>query len=304
MDKTEKKAISKRVKQKYIFVYTMLAFALLHFCVFYIYVNLNSFTLGFVDKYSGKWNDFEYFKLFLQDLAAGKDSELLSNLTNTLRYFFINIICQLPVAMFLAYFLYKKIMWHKFFMTVFMMPMIISIVVLAAIYEKLLSDKGLIGVIYKMIMGIENDPLLLSTNGTATVAIMIFSLWTGFGLNLIMFNGAMSRIPESVVESAKLEGVGFWRELFSISLPMIWPTFSVLMLLSVMGVFASTGPIILFTGGKFGTSTIDFWMYANVVVREEYNLASALGMILTLASLPIFFLVMWLKKKLNPDVSY
>ena len=299
----EDKAKSKRIIKKHIFVYSMLAFALIHFCIFYIYVNLNSFTLGFVDKFTGEWNNFAYFKLFMEDLAAGQESELLSNLTNTLRYFFVNIICQLPIAMFLAYFLYKKIMFHKFFMVVFMLPMIISVVVLAAIYDSLLSDEGIVGIIYKLITGSE-EALLLSKNGTATVSIMIFSLWTGFGLNLIMFNGSFSRIPESVVESAKLEGVGFWRELFAISLPMIWPTFSVLMLISVMGVFSSSGPIILFTGGKHGTSTIDFWMYANVVVREEYNMASALGLILTVASLPIFFFVMWLKKKLNPDVSY
>lgn len=137
----------------------------------------------------------------------------------------------------------------------------------------------------------------------------MFCLWTGFGLNLIMFNGSMSRIPESVVESAKLEGVGFWKELFSITVPMIWPTFSMLMLLSVTSVFASTGPIVLFADqADFDIGTIDFWMYKNVAAatgaQKEYNLASALGLILTVASLPIFLFVMWLRKKLDQNVTY
>ena len=48
----EDKAKSKRIIKKHIFVYSMLAFALIHFCIFYVYVNLNSFTLGFVDKHN------------------------------------------------------------------------------------------------------------------------------------------------------------------------------------------------------------------------------------------------------------
>jgi ABC-type sugar transport system permease subunit len=193
------------------------------------------------------------------------------------------------------------------FMVIFMIPMLISTVVLADVYIQALSENGVIGKFYQSVTG--KDTLLLYNSATATPSILIFCLWTGFGLNLIMFNGSMSRIPESVVESAKLEGVGFWKELFSITLPMIWPTFSMLMMLSVTGVFASTGPIVLFANGSdLNISTIDFWMYQNVAAangaNKEYNLAAALGMILTIASLPIFLFVMWLRKKLNPEVTY
>ena len=185
--------------------------------------------------------------------------------------------------------------------------MLLSTVVLASVYMRALDPSGVIGTLYQKITG--SDKILLGHVDTATPSILIFCIWTGFGLNLIMFNGAMSRIPESVVESAKLEGVGFWRELVSITLPMIWPTFSMLMLLSVTAIFSATGPIVLFANqSDLKTSTIDFWMYQNIAAAEgankEYNLASALGLILTIASLPIFLLVMWLRKKLNPDITY
>ena len=305
--KKDDKAISKRNLRKHIFVYVMLAYTLLHFAVFYVYVNFSSFSLAFVDKITGEPNNFENFKFFFDDFAMGEKSVILSNLGNTLKYFLVNTICQLPIAMFLAYFLYKKILGNKIFMVIFMIPMLISTVVLADVYIQALSENGVIGKFYQSVTG--KDTLLLYNSATATPSILIFCLWTGFGLNLIMFNGSMSRIPESVVESAKLEGVGFWKELFSITLPMIWPTFSMLMMLSVTGVFASTGPIVLFANGSdLNISTIDFWMYQNVAAangaNKEYNLAAALGMILTIASLPIFLFVMWLRKKLNPEVTY
>lgn len=306
MDKN-KKALNKRVIQKYLFVYGMLAYTLIHFIVFYIYVNLSSFSLAFVDKITGGWNAFANFKFFFKDFAMGKDSVILANLGNTMKYFLVNTVCQLPIAMLLAYFLYKKILGHKFFMIIFMIPMLISTVVLADIYIQALSKGGVVGIVFQRITGSEKS--LLNNVDTATPSILMFCLWTGFGLNLIMFNGSMSRIPESVVESAKLEGVGFWKELFSITVPMIWPTFSMLMLLSVTSVFASTGPIVLFADqADFDIGTIDFWMYKNVAAatgaQKEYNLASALGLILTVASLPIFLFVMWLRKKLDQNVTY
>ena len=299
-----KKTVTKRTRQKYFFVYSMLAFALAHFALFWIYVNIDSFALAFIDKNTGIWNGLEYFKLFFGDIASGAGSTILSNLGNTLKYFFINTVCQLPLAMFLSYFLYKNILGRGFFMTIFIMPMIISTVVLAAIFQHAVSPTGHIGMLYSAITGAEDDFSLLAHVSTSTPTILLFCVWTGFGLNLIMFNGAMTRIPESVVESARIEGIGFWRELFSITVPMIWPTLSILMLLSVTSVFTASGPIILFTGGKYNTSTIDFWMYVNVVMDKEYNLASALGMILTLASLPIFLFVSWLRKKFPSDVAY
>ena len=296
--------INRRTKNKYIFVYSMLAFALIHFSVFWIYVNLDSFALAFIDRATGVWNNFDYFKWIFSDLSGGADSEILGNLANTLKYFFVNTVCQLPLAMFLAYFLYKKILFRGFFMTIFIIPMIISTVVLAAVYQHSVSEGGHIGMLYGFISGAGEGIDLLGNEATATGSILIFCIWTGFGLNLIMFSGAMTRIPESIVESAKLEGIGFWRELFSITAPMIWPTLSILMLLSVTSVFTASGPIILLTGGHAGTSTIDFWMYVHVVMDKEYNLASALGMVFTIASLPIFLTVSWLRNKFSSDVSY
>ena len=182
----------------------MFAFALAHFTLFWIYVNMDSFALAFIDKNTGVWNNFEYFKIFLKDIVSGAESVLLANLGNTMKYFLINTVCQLPLAMFLSYFLYKSILGRGFFMTVFIMPMIISTVVLAAIYRHAVSPAGHIGMLYAKLTGNEEGFSLLSNVSTATPAILIFCLWTGFGLNLIMFNGAMTRIPESIVESAKL----------------------------------------------------------------------------------------------------
>lgn len=302
--KSETKKANSRTVKKYVFVYTMLAATLLHFIIFYLYVNFSSIILPFVDSQTGEWNDFYYFKMFFEQFKEGFSTGMLSYLANTLKYFVTNTFISLPLSLFCAYFLYKKIMGHNVFSVVFMLPMILSGVVFAAIYENLLTGYGPVGQLIMSITGSTEDPLLLSTKDTATTAMIIYNIWTGFGLNLILFSGGMSRIPNSVVEAGMLDGVGFWRELFQISLPLIWPTFSLILMLGVMNVFGSSGPILLFTKGQFGTTTLDYWMYTTTVHNNQYNMAGAFGMLMTLASLPIFLFVMWLRKKLDSGVQY
>ncbi len=299
-----KQKLSSRTVKKYLFVYSMLAVTLVHFAIFYLYVNFQSFALPFIDKNTGDWNNFFYFKMFFDEFSAGFDSGVLSYLLNTLKYFFVSTFICLPLSLFGAYFLYKKILGSKIFIVIFMLPSIISGVVFAAIYENMLTEYGPVGQIIMKLTGSTTDPLLMSRADTATLMIIIFNIWTGFGLNLILFQGSMARIPASVSEAAMLDGVSFWRELFSITLPIIWPTFSLMLMLNTMNVFGSTGPIILFTKGQFNTTTIDYWMYTTIAIDNQYNRASAFGLILTIASVPIFLLVTWLRKKLDADVQY
>ena len=123
-------------------------------------------------------------------------------------------------------------------------------------------------------------------------------------MNIILFSGAMNRIPESVIEYGKIDGIKPMREMFQIVLPLIAPTFGTIMLLSCINVFGASGPILLFTNGMHETSTIAFWMYEKVIVRQQFGYAAAFGLILTVCSLPIFFLMRWLLKKLPDDIDY
>lgn len=65
-------------------------------------------------------------------------------------------------------------------------------------------------------------------------------------MNIILFSGAMNRIPESVIEYGKIDGAKPMREMFQIVLPMIAPALGTIMLLSCVSVFGASGPILLF----------------------------------------------------------
>ena len=118
----------------------------------------------------------------------------------------------------------------------------------------------------------------------------------------------MSRIPAEVIESAKLDGCGMWRELVSMVLPLMFPTIATVVVFTCTGIFSSSGPVLLMTGGEFETTTIAFWIFNNVRGDSfggvsQYNLVSAAGLFFTVIGVPLILLVRWLLEKV-PPVEY
>lgn len=103
----------------------------------------------------------------------------------------------------------------------------------------------------------------------------------------------MTRIPTEVIESAKIEGCGPFRELIQIILPMIWPTVSTIVVFMFTNIFNTSGPILLFAGGSAGTTTLAFWIFKQIYGdgqiggAGEYNLVSCTGLVFTLIGVPI-----------------
>ncbi len=256
--------------------------------------------MAFKDQNTEEWSVVN-FQIFFNDIMRGKDSEILSNVGNTLIYFAVNLM-MIPLAFILSYFMYKKILGYKLFRFLYMVPMIVSAVVLVSIYKNMLSSSGPVSKVYEWLTG-KTAPFFIYDERYATLTIVLYTIWTGLGMNIILFSGAMSRIPASIIEYASLDGVNPIQEMFRIVLPIVSPTFTTLMLLSCVGVFNASGPILLFTGGMYGTSTISYWMYDRVILNNQYNYASALGLMLTLISLPIFFVVNFLNKHV-PEVEF
>ena len=114
----------------------------------------------------------------------------------------------------------------------------------------------------------------------------------------------MSRIPRDVLEAGLVDGVSPVRELFSLIVPMIWPTISTELITGLAGIFSATGPILLLTNGDFDTMTISFYIFDQVNRYGAYNEASAIGLIYTLVGIPIVLGGRWLCARIQEDVEY
>ena len=114
----------------------------------------------------------------------------------------------------------------------------------------------------------------------------------------------MNRIPSEVIEAARLDGVGAFRELAQIILPMVWPTMTTLLVFTFVGIFTTSGPILMFTEGQWDTYTIAYWIFEQVYSSGRYEYASAVGLIFTLIALPIVLGVKKLMERWQESVDY
>lgn len=285
---------------KHIFCYSLLLVPIIHFIIFWLLVNVNTLLLPFQQEKTGSftWDNFKYIFTLL-----GAGGELQVALLNTLRYYIQHMLTAFVIAPLFAYFLYKNILGSKLFNILFMLPMIVSGIVMISIYKTMVGADGPISVLYEKITG-NSMPFLLYDDSSATATIIAYCIWTGFGMNLILFSGAMVRIPTEIIESVQLDGIGFFKEFFTIELPLIWPTLSITLLVSVNTIFMSTGPILYFTQGMYKTYTIHYWFYANVIVLGNYNKAAALGILLSAAGAPAAIIVAVIRHKFKTDVKY
>ena len=284
-----------------IFVYCLIALPLIEFFTIYVYINIDSFFLAF--QRNGEYAGLQNFKMLWDEICA-PGSTLVIAIRNTFIYFGAGLILFVW-SIFLSYFFYKKILAYKIFRFVLYMPAIISPVVFVALFKNLTSVNGAIGNIIKNFNPDFRMPNLLARSETATWTMVVYVLWMGWTKNMLYLGGSLARIPLEVLESARLDGAGPWAELTKILVPLLLPTLSTLLLLDVVGILGSSGPILLFTKGDYETTTISYWMFTLVynTGENQYVKASAAGICLTLIMFPVVYTMRWLIGKID-SVEY
>ena len=89
----------------------------------------------------------------------------------------------------------------------------------------------------------------------AMFVIILVSLWTTFGLNMIYFLMGLQNIPKSLYECASIDGASPLRQFFSITVPLLSPILQLVLMLSVLGTMKMTDLILVLTNGGPGGTT-------------------------------------------------
>lgn len=294
-------------KNKALFLIPMLIVPIVNFLVFWLYVNFQSILNAFRIEVLGevKYSIVNWQNLF-HDLFSGNPYfPITLYLRNTLIYFATSMVFIMPMSLLLSYFLFKKIFLYKFYRVIFYVPNIISGAVLATLFKLLFNPTagGQISMLISKITG--GAPTnWLDTDTWALPLVLLYSVWTGFSVNLIIFNSAMSRIPESVLEAAEIDGVNMRQEFFRIMMPMIWPTLSTIIVTNVAAMFTSSGAVLVLTNGGHDTASIAYWIWITTRNQESIYYPSTVAMCCTLVSFPLVILVKKLTEKICPDVVY
>lgn len=267
--------------------------------IFYVYCNIESFFMAFQRQGGDGKFTMENFEWFFKQF--GREGGLLKEaFLNTLMWWAIQMFL-IVFGLFTSYFIYKEITGSKIFRIVFLIPGLISSVVMAFMITRMLGAQGFIARWVQKMDGLAQPPDLLRDDRYAMKWLVIKSFPFAIATNMLIWVGTMSRIPDSVIESAKIDGANWLIEMFRIVLPMILPAVGITLCSAVSGLFTANGGEFLYTQGQNGTMTLNTWLYLQIwntsPQSNTYNQVSAVGWIMTLVLAPIILLARhWMNK--------
>ena len=296
-----------------IFIIAMIIYPIVHFLVFWLYVNFNSILMAFQDfnYFEGKENFvwLDNFDWAMNELYRLGREDLKNCIVNSVLLFVSNNFVILPISVFCAYIFYKKLPCGGIFKVIFFLPNIISVVVLTLAFSFMFNTS--FGPVNEDLNFLGLGELIpangwLSSKETAFPMILFYCLWAAIGYNVVLLSGAIGRNPEEVIESGKLDGIGMWRELFVIVIPLIFPTITTLFVTGVTVIFTLfLQPMLLTGGGPYShiSGTIALYIVELVNASDLYK-ASAIGLLFSAVGVPLVLIIKFILEKISPDVEY
>lgn len=286
-------------KDMYIFSWTVMSVQVLLFFVFYVYQNFSSILLAFQDVKTGSFT-LDNFKYVIESVfsSSSENNTILIALKNTTFFFILTLILMVPNVL-ISCALYKKIWGYKAFQIIFFFPTLIGGMVWATCYKNFIAPEGpLFSLLYQAGL-VTEIPELLADSRYALGAVAGMSVWLGLPSGMLLYCGNLARIPKEILEAGELEGITFLQEVIYLMVPLIWPLISTNLLLTFIGFFNSSGNVLLLTGGKYNTTTISYWMYDQVVVGDKYNTPAAMGLIMTVLTIPFALVGKWITDRIE-----
>lgn len=140
-----------------------------------------------------------------------------------------------------------------------------------------------IGILTSYIESIGVQVDWFSDGGQAFTVVVIAAIWKQIGYNIIFMTAAMSNIPDSLTETARIDGVGRIDRLFRVYVPMMSPTLMFLLVINTIYGFFGTFAIIdtMTMGGPAGATNILIYdLYQTAFQSYDFGFASAKSVIL------------------------
>jgi multiple sugar transport system permease protein len=244
-----------------------------------------SLILGFFDwpvigdhSYTGLKN--------YQNLVS--NAEFKTAIINTVIFVVLYVPLNIVISLGLAVWISPKIRPRGLYRTIFFIPVVTPVVANAAIFSLILAPNGLVDSLSQSWFGVQ-APNFLGSTTWAMPAVVLLSIWQGFGYNMLVFSAALDAVPTSLTEAATIDGASAAARFFRIRLPLITPSIFFAVVLTLISSFQVFTQAYVLTGGGPGNATTTMVLYLYEQGFRFFNLgvASAIAWVLFLIILII-----------------
>ncbi|WP_373418796.1 carbohydrate ABC transporter permease [Bacillus velezensis] len=282
------------VSRKRFIPYLFLAPALIFLLFVYIPIIENVFFSLF------EWSSFQPEKTFIglkNYIDLFHDPVFFTALRNNVLYAVISLICQVGGGLILAAVLEDKLLrkWSPFFRTVFFLPVVISMTVIALLFDFIYNPE--IGLLNQLLEAVGLDELTrawLGDENTAMLSVIFVSQWQSVGYIAMLYIVSIQSIPAELYESAQLDGAGKIQKFFHITVPQTKEMSFVAVVMTLTGAFTVFNEPYILTGGGPGNASevLSTFLYKSAFTKDMMGYASAIATVVLLLTLALSLIQM------------
>ena len=255
------------VLPSFIIVAGFMAFPIL-FAVFISFTKTNGLTFDWIwfENYISLFTDPVVHEVFLNNFK-----------------FLISVPLVIFVALVSAILLFEQFKGWKFFRVIFFLPSVLSVVVIGLIFKNAFGYYGSVNQ-FLGLFGMEPKQFFITSNYSIFIIILAL-VWSGFGYQSLLLLAGLTSINPAVFEAAAIDGAGWWRRLWSITLPNIRRVLGFVFIINFIYTFSSLfGFIFVITAGGplYETTTIDYLVYLRAFSSSNLGSGAALAVVLFL----------------------
>lgn len=276
------------------------------YIIIFCYIPMYGIVIAFQDFIPGDsvfgsnaqwvgWANFEYF------FSIPNFKEIFFNTFFLCLFgFLVGFPLPIIVALLLNSLKSKKV--QKTLQTIFYAPHFISLVVLVGMLYVFFGSNGLFNSVVSRLGG-KTYPFFLKEEAFRPLFILSGN-WQDFGWSAIIYLAALAGVDPALHEAAKIDGASRFKRIFSVDLPAILPTISMLLILSI-GNLMSCGyekVLLMQTDGNIGVSQIiSTYVYNMGLVGGDYGVSTAAGLFNSVINVVLLIIANYTSKKFSEN---
>ncbi|MYW69421.1 ABC transporter permease subunit [Streptomyces sp. SID8379] len=197
-----------------------------------------------------------------------------------------SLIGQFGIGLALAVFFTKRFPLNGFLRSLILLPWLVPMVVSGIVWRRILDqDTGVLNSFVDT-LGFGGHTPWLTSPGMALFSVIMVNIWIGIPFNMVILYGGLQEIPKELYEAASLDGASAWRTFRSITLPLLKPVITVVLVLGFMSTVKILDLILALTDGgpADSTQTLGTLTYQNSFVQLDFGAGAVVGNVLILIS--------------------
>ncbi|MDY0276801.1 MAG: sugar ABC transporter permease [Acholeplasma sp.] len=252
---------------------------LLLLSIFTFYPLIKTVLISLFSQYNsiqdnfGKFFDIEAYK------TVFRDKYFMGSLKNTLLIVFVSVPVSTVLALLIAVALNSIKPLQKIFQTIFFIPYVTNTLAIGMVFSIMFSHPIIPGLAPE---GLINTLFNLTTNWVGSSAeysnwmfvVLIYSIWNGLPFKILVFIGGLQNISKQYYDAAKIDSATPNRVLRKITVPLLSPLISYILITSFIGAFKSYEAVLSVAGSTGRSLDKDRW----TVVAYVYDKIGTYGL--------------------------